>query len=479
MRRTRWIAFFLVVFLFFEQGKIVANAENRTIDCVAAGGRHTVFLLDDRTVMVIGDNGKNQCDTKNWSDVVSVAAGIYDTFGVRADGTVYAVGGNRYGQCDTETWTDIVKISASDYHTVGLKKDGTVVGTGYNAHGECEVEGWRDITQVATGEYFSVGLTSDGAVVTTGDNRWGQRNVDDWNVVAIDAGYWHTVGLLNNGKVIAAGRNNNMQCNVSGWADVVQISAGLAHTVALKADGTVAAVGDNRYGQCNVSKWHDICYVSAGMFHTIGVMKDGTLVSTGSNEWGQINTTGINLGNADYDGPFLQRKNNMRPFSGFLTEHPEYQYGAFLPLSGSGEHLVLGEYPVGEGEQQEVAICVVAPDNTVDTYYLYSHYSNVRYDPISHVLAGDTGGLDAYAVIIFSYEDDGAYYWMLGYELAWDDRGEEYYEYTKRKIPAIPNAEGMMFGESLKSLEYISEEEFNRYSEYYDALPDLVLPPLN
>ena len=79
---------------------------------------------------------------------------------------------------------------------------------------------------------------------------------------------------------------------------------------------------------------------------------------------------------------------------------------------------------------------------------------------ISHVLVGDSGGLEACWVIIFSYEDDGVYYREFGYKLAWDFRGEEYYEYTKRKISAKPNMGSMKYGGSLKSLEYITDEEF-------------------
>jgi alpha-tubulin suppressor-like RCC1 family protein len=70
---------------------------------VAAGGRHTVGLKSDGTVVALGWNGDGQCDVGNWTDIIQVAAGGW-TFSDTAGG-----------------------------HTVGVKSDGTVVATGWEA----------------------------------------------------------------------------------------------------------------------------------------------------------------------------------------------------------------------------------------------------------------------------------------------------------------------------------------------------------
>jgi hypothetical protein len=188
--------------------------------------------------------------------LIMVSAGGRHTVGLKADGTVVAVGNNTYGQCDVGNWTGIVQVSAGSSHTVGLKSDGTVVAVGYNASGQCDVGNWTGIIQVSAGSSHTVGLKSDGTVVAVGDNSTGQCNVGNWTgIVQVSAGDWHTVGVKADGTVVAVERNDYGQCNVGNWTDIVQVAGGSWHTVGIKADATVVAVGDNTYGQCDVGSW--------------------------------------------------------------------------------------------------------------------------------------------------------------------------------------------------------------------------------
>jgi alpha-tubulin suppressor-like RCC1 family protein len=102
-----------------------------------------------------------------------VAAGGRHTVGLKFDGTVVAVGDNTSGQLNVEEWTGIVQVAAGDDHTVALKSDGTVVAVGGNWQGELNVGGWTDIVQVAAGINFTLGLKSDGTVVAVGENFFG------------------------------------------------------------------------------------------------------------------------------------------------------------------------------------------------------------------------------------------------------------------------------------------------------------------
>jgi uncharacterized repeat protein (TIGR02543 family) len=255
---------------------------------IAAGGRHTVGIRPDGTVVATGNNDDGQCNVDGWTNIVHVAAGFSHTVGLEDGGTVVATGNNDDGQCNVGGWTNIGMVVAGDWHTVGLKNDGSVVATGKSDQGQCDVLGWTGITQVAAGGAHTVGLESDGTVVATGNNDDGQCNVGGWTDIGlVVAGYAHTVGLKNDGHVVATGDNAEGQCNVAGWTDIQQVAAGRAHTVGLREDGTLVATGRNNEGQCKVSGWTNIIQVAAGGWHTVGLKDCGTVVATGSNDNGQ------------------------------------------------------------------------------------------------------------------------------------------------------------------------------------------------
>ena len=62
--------------------------------------------------------------------------------GLRTDGTVVASGDIQYGQCQTEEWTDILSVAAGERHTIALRRDGTVLAAGDNEAGQCDVDRW-------------------------------------------------------------------------------------------------------------------------------------------------------------------------------------------------------------------------------------------------------------------------------------------------------------------------------------------------
>lgn len=260
---------------------------------LAAGGRHTVGVLRDGTVVATGNNDEGQCNVSGWSDIVHVGAGFSHTVGLKNDGTVVATGRNIEGQCNVVGWTNISVVVAGDWHTVGRKSDGSVVATGKSDEGQCDVGGWTDVTQVAAGGAHTVGLKNDGTVVATGRNIEGQCNVGGWtNISLVVAGYGHTVGVKDDGTVVATGLNNDGQCDIGGWTNITQVAAGRAHTVGLKDDGTVVATGKNDEGQCDVGGWTNITQVAAGGWHTAGLRDCGTVVATGRHIEGQCDVGG-------------------------------------------------------------------------------------------------------------------------------------------------------------------------------------------
>lgn len=260
---------------------------------IAAGLEHTIGLIKDGTVVVVGSNDFGQSDLSGFSNIVAVSAGSSHTVGLVADGPVLAVGNNRYGQCEVNGWSNIVAIAARGNHTVGLKADGTVVAVGSDDDKQCRVSNWTGIVAVSAGNGNTVALKADGTVMATGRNTAGQCDVNNWkDVVAITAGGAHTVGLKVDGTVMSVGNNSNgLSDDVRDWTDIVAVTAGWACTVALKADGTAVSSGSLYPDACNVSNWMDIVAVSAGSNHIVGLKADGTAVAMGSNYSGKCNVS--------------------------------------------------------------------------------------------------------------------------------------------------------------------------------------------
>ena len=258
---------------------------------IATGGKHTVAIKTDGTVVAVGRNKEGQCGVSEWSNIVSVAAGAYHTVGLRIDGTVIAVGKNINDQCSVSDWSNIISIASGYHHTVGLRSDGTVVATGENNVGQCDVTAWTDIVAIAANGDFTLGLKSDGTVVSAGESFNGQRDVADWtDIAAIIAGNNFTIGIKKDGAVVITGLSNNQKREASEWKNIIAFASS-NHMVGLRSDGTVVASGANSFGQCDVSDWTDIVAIAVGGDITVGLKSDGTVVAVGYNGAGQCDVS--------------------------------------------------------------------------------------------------------------------------------------------------------------------------------------------
>ena len=315
----------------------------------------------------------------------TIAAGGRHTVGIRPDGTVVATGNNDEGQCNVEGWTDIVHVAAGFSHTVGLKDDGTVVATGRNAEGQCNVAGWTNINMVVAGDWHTVGLKQDGTVVATGKSDQGQCDVLGWtNITQVAAGGAHTVGLMSGGTVVATGRNNEGQCNVAGWTNITQVAAGRAHTVGLREDGTVVATGRNNEGQCEVNGWTNIEQVAAGGWHTVGLKDCGAVVATGSNAEGQCNVSGWILKTMSSEPSPLYHLTVSTPAGGLVTAPGE---GTFAYCEGDVINLIAEpdacfEFVEWTGDVDTIADVHAASTNiTMDgDYFIAANFAKIRYN---------------------------------------------------------------------------------------------------
>lgn len=188
-----------------SDGTVVADGINVNGQCnvdtwkdivaIATGWYNTVGLDKYGNIHIAGKDSKEllnkiEQNKDDWQNIVAIAAsggnddrGKGHVVGLRADGTAVAVsvGNDDYNQCDVKDWTDIVAIAAGEWHTVGLKSDGTVETTHFDSSDESfrpirEAENWTDIVEIAAGSGITVGLKSDGTIMVAGYNREGQED---------------------------------------------------------------------------------------------------------------------------------------------------------------------------------------------------------------------------------------------------------------------------------------------------------------
>ena len=213
---------------------------------VASGAAHTAILMDDGTVVALGDNSFGQCDVSKWKGVVAVSAGEFHTVALLEDGSVLACGMNSFGQIDTFKFEDIVMISAGSYHTVGMKADGTAVACGMNFDKQCDLSGFSDLKMISAGQTHTLGLKRDGTVISAGSALMGQADVQEWkNVIYVSAGDCFSVGLTAKGEVLVCGRpvNTGTVENAQLLSSPASISSGNVCVATIDRNGKLWVIG--------------------------------------------------------------------------------------------------------------------------------------------------------------------------------------------------------------------------------------------
>ena len=288
-----------------------ATAGLSGVAAVAAGGKHSLALMNDGSVMGWGANLYGQlCNGTvtrtnlpvpmvDVSEVDEIAAGSSHTVLLLHDGTVVACGENNLGQLGHGTighggptpvpvsgLNNVTAVSAKGDSSFALLEDGTLMAWGYNPSGELgdgnttttdvpvPVQGLSEVSAIAAGTKFALALLKNGTVMGWGYNKKGE--LGDGNttnslapvqvhglsaVSAIAAGGGDALALLKNGTVMAWGDNNAGQLGngtttpsdvpepVSGLSGVTKISAGGEFNLALLASGKVMAWGRNEFGE--------------------------------------------------------------------------------------------------------------------------------------------------------------------------------------------------------------------------------------
>ena len=240
------------------------------VKAIAAGSEHSaaiwtfgvVYSWGNNELDQLGDGTTGQAQPESETPVqvyklvgaTRLAAGGFHTLALLENGTISAWGDDEFGQLGNNS-------------TKNKEKPVTVKEAGGNT--------LTGVTAVAAGEDDSLALLTSGKVMAWGDDESGQLGdgrettrkkiatpvLNLANVRAIASGAEHSLALLNDGTVMAWGnneygqlgngatKNSTTPVHVQGLTQVTAIAAGGNHSVALTEDGTVFTWGENEYGQ--------------------------------------------------------------------------------------------------------------------------------------------------------------------------------------------------------------------------------------
>jgi alpha-tubulin suppressor-like RCC1 family protein len=289
------------------------------VTAVAGGGRHSLALLANGTVMAWGANEYGQLGggeemesslplpVQGLTRVKAIAAGANFSLALLRNGTVMAWGGNEAGQLGDGSFeevegpvtvkglTEVTAIAAGGEHALALLSSGKVMAWGEGEHGQLgdgkdhdsdvpvAVQGLTSATAVAAGALHSLALLSEGDVKAWGGDGFGQ--------------------LANKG-VQEEGEEGEIRSeapvSVEGVNGATAIVAGAHHSLALLAGGTVEAWGEDKFGELGngaiaraeapvaVSGLSGVSAISASGEHSLALLTDGTVMAWGEDKFGEL-----------------------------------------------------------------------------------------------------------------------------------------------------------------------------------------------
>jgi alpha-tubulin suppressor-like RCC1 family protein len=296
------------------------------VTAVAAGGRHSLALRADGTVVAWGANGLGQLGDGSTSESSNVPVAVLGLSGVKA-------------------------LAAGGYHSLALLSNGTVMAWGDNESGQLgigssvesvdtpvAVKGLTGVKAISAGANFSLALLSNGTVMAWGENESGQLGNGGTTpsqvpvavkhltgATAISAGGEFSLALLTNETLEAWGNDehgqlangtveegaNSLPLAVKSPTGVAAVAAGTDHALALLGNGTVMAWGANSAGELGngttqssegapvpVNGLSGVTAVSASDEDSAALLTSGSVMTWGTDESGVLGD-GVQRGLSD------------------------------------------------------------------------------------------------------------------------------------------------------------------------------------
>jgi alpha-tubulin suppressor-like RCC1 family protein len=344
-----------------EYRAVFTSAAGKATTAIAtltvATNHYSAVAWGDNLNRQLGDGSASGMSTlpvsvSNLKFVTAVAAGGRHSLAVLANGTVVSWGNNEYGQLGDGTTSTrsvpvavsgisaVKAIAAGDNHSLALMSNGTVMAWGDNESGQLgngsilnsetpvAVKGLTGVKAVSAGVGYSLALLSNGTVMAWGANEAGQLGTGSvksspvpvaikglTGVAAVAAGGGSNLALLAKGTVEAWGNDEQDQLGYStgeegfsdlaalvpGLSGVTAIAEGYTHSLALTGAGTVMAWGENGFGELGngsitspnatptaVGGLAGVTAISAGRQDSVALLGGGSLKSWGTNQRGTL-----------------------------------------------------------------------------------------------------------------------------------------------------------------------------------------------
>ena len=220
------------------------------------GSNHLVFVKNDNSLWVYGENGHGQLGNGTTNSVytptrllvgVSYAvAGDCLTAAVKTDGTLWVWGFNGSGQVGNnstadrltpvQVLTNVYTVSTMGEHVLAIKNDNTLWAWGSNVYGQLgtgnttqrrtPVQVMTGAAQVSAGFYHTGVIKTDGTLWFCGNNY---------------------MGAFGNGTSSGYSQANASFTQTAGH--YLAVSCGLRMSAVISEEGRLLVAGDNTYGQ--------------------------------------------------------------------------------------------------------------------------------------------------------------------------------------------------------------------------------------
>jgi alpha-tubulin suppressor-like RCC1 family protein len=309
------------------------------VQAIAGGGFHSLALLENGTVWSWGDNGRGQLGDGTLISRLapvqvqglpgiarSIAAGGQHSLALLDDSTVWSWGDNVGGKLGDFLFSDPISTRPRQ-----AQCDSARVGCGALVmvdHGATTFP-FPDVVDIAAGGEHSMALREDGGVWTWGADSSGQLGRPEiffnsipslvelpFPIRSVAGGGEHSLALANDRTVFGWGSNANRQLGQGPGKQpfpvevlpfifgVTAMGAGLDHSLFVVSDGTVRGLGFNFFGQLGDGTritpvvpvqppfLTNMSDVDGGFAHSLGLQQQGQVWAWGDNSFGQVGEPG-------------------------------------------------------------------------------------------------------------------------------------------------------------------------------------------